>query len=241
MTMNIHLRPNKRYEMTADAQKTVVLTIKLDYPQLQSLITLLEDNPDIVNPLKKACAGFKEDEAEGNVSIELHANCNPAELNRLGSFFEQCGHPEGALSCFQEAAQLAPENSVYQNSLGYCLLRLNRFGEALPYFQRAVELDKENPWLLHTLGDCFAGLGQTDKALEHFRLALDLSHDSGEEIRLMMRSRILGKIFLLTGNTLDGIETLQAAFDRATQEEFLFVAKDCSRWIERAHSSPAPL
>lgn len=166
---------------------------------------------------------------------------NPEYHNKRGYRLYVLDRFKEALPCFQEAARLAPENLAYQKNLGYCLLHLDRFEEALPYFKRAAELDKGHPWLLHPLGDCFAGLEQTDKALEHFRLALDLSHDSGEEIRLMMRSGILGKIFLLTGNTLDGIETLQAAFDRATQEGFLFVAKDCSRWIERAHFSPAPL
>ncbi len=85
---------------------------------------------------------------------------NPAALTSLGLALTEKGDLEGALQCYQHAAQVNPEDAVAISSLARMYEMLGRVDEAVTAFMQAAELYLKNR--------------QNEKAIENFNAVIHL-------------------------------------------------------------------
>ena len=76
------------------------------------------------------------------------------------------------LNSLQEAANLAPEEPAYLNSLGLVLLDLKQLREAEEAFRKAIALDPSYAMAHHNLGVALAESGRWEEAVQGYRRAL---------------------------------------------------------------------
>jgi len=80
----------------------------------------------------------------------------------------------------RKALNLEGENAEIWTSLGECLLRQKKNGEALKAFQRAAELDPGNAHRLYDVGDAHIAIGQPDQAIAVLEEVIKRRHDYKE-------------------------------------------------------------
>jgi TPR repeat protein len=80
-----------------------------------------------------------------------------------------------ALAYAREAVGKQPEEGAYQDTLGWVLYRMHRFGEALPPLCKAAKLDPGSPEIHSHLGDAFWHVGLAEDARMQWQQAYDLS------------------------------------------------------------------
>lgn len=80
----------------------------------------------------------------------------------------------------REALKLEGENAEIWTSLGECLLRQKKNGEALKAFQRAAELDPSNANRLYDVGDAHMALGQPEQTIDILQEVIKRRHDYKE-------------------------------------------------------------
>ena len=95
----------------------------------------------------------------------------------LGRTLHAQGNLEGALSSFQQAVQLQPQDAATHANLGYILREQGRFVEAIASFQLALELAPHWPELHFNLGQVFYEQGSMTEALQSFQHAIVLRPD----------------------------------------------------------------
>ncbi len=96
-----------------------------------------------------------------------------------------------ALESYQQAATLAPENSLYLNEYGVHLRTLGQYREAIAVFEKALEIDLEekgtkHPWVAirwNNLGEAWRSLGEYEKALKVFQTVLGDSHPNTKVVQ----------------------------------------------------------
>lgn len=81
---------------------------------------------------------------------------------------------EEALTEYEKALVLEPENPRVHQSLGHAKTRLGRLTEALEHYQEAVRLHPTDSDLHYDLGVVARQLGQADESRHHLRQALEL-------------------------------------------------------------------
>jgi tetratricopeptide (TPR) repeat protein len=111
--------------------------------------------------------------------VYLHAAAdqeptNPAWQAQLGDALVQMGDITGALSYYQRATQIAPQNSVYWRLLAsFCVqYELNLSDVGLPAARQAVALAPEDPDALDVMGQLLYLQGDNDNALRFLQRAI---------------------------------------------------------------------
>ena len=97
--------------------------------------------------------------------------------NDLGYLYADQGKKlEQAEKMIRKALKAEPDNSAYQDSMGWVLFKTGRYDEALKYLKKAsADRDGEDPTILDHLGDCLEKLKQTKPAIENWKKALELA------------------------------------------------------------------
>ncbi len=86
---------------------------------------------------------------------------------------------EGAVTAYQRAETLLPNNSYLLQNLAFVLRRLGRWEEAEGEYKKALALDPRSVSLLTSMGGEFYNyLGRTDEALALLNRALEIAPDS---------------------------------------------------------------
>lgn len=80
---------------------------------------------------------------------------DPEEVKRAGNDLYSTGHLAEALSLYDRAIVLSPDNAVYRNNRAAALTRLGRLGEALRECEEAVRLDPNYKRAQQRLGYLF--------------------------------------------------------------------------------------
>ena len=97
------------------------------------------------------------------------ASVRGAQAYREGNRALERGDPSQAVSQYERAALLLPEQSEIHNQLGLALARAGRLDEALREFERATELDCDNR---------AAGLNLVRARQERSRLSAGLAQEN---------------------------------------------------------------
>jgi tetratricopeptide (TPR) repeat protein len=90
---------------------------------------------------------------------------------------------EAALKEWNSALELAPEESLVQNGLGFTLSKMGKFDEAIQHFKKALILDPQSAEACNNLGDALARKKNTKEAIIQFERAakMDLGYTPAHE------------------------------------------------------------
>lgn len=105
------------------------------------------------------------------------------ELIKSGRELMYAHDYENALSLFERAIQINPNNSTAHTNKGSILLQLGNFSEAIDSFDTSLKLDPNNPITLNNKGTTLMQLDEIDLALSLFdqALAIDPTYQSATE------------------------------------------------------------
>eukprot|EP00826_Nyctotherus_ovalis_P059859 TRINITY_DN8361_c0_g4_i1.p1 TRINITY_DN8361_c0_g4~~TRINITY_DN8361_c0_g4_i1.p1 ORF type:complete len:321 (+),score=86.17 TRINITY_DN8361_c0_g4_i1:1391-2353(+) len=104
----------------------------------------------------------------------------------LGMTYFHNKQPNEALTCFERAEKLDPENPLNKYQKATVLLSMNKLTEALGVLEELrVKVPKEAP--IHVLiGKIHKKMGNKDKALAHFNMAMDLDPKESNVIKSLI-------------------------------------------------------
>lgn len=99
-----------------------------------------------------------------------------------GKNYVNMGFPESALSHFDKALSLSPEQEdlpyIY-SYMGSCLKDIGLWDDAISVLQQGLKEDEERPDMHNTIGVCYFKLEKYEDAITHFKRAIDLNPASG--------------------------------------------------------------
>jgi tetratricopeptide (TPR) repeat protein len=100
-----------------------------------------------------------------------------------------------ALSAWQRATQLSPDDAEAHGNLGKALHDRGRLADAVASYRRTLEIEPELPEVLLHLGNALGALGKIDEAVESFSRLLKIRPDYPEaHCNLGNALRILGQL-----------------------------------------------
>ena len=124
---------------------------------------------------------------------------NPELLHRLGRLMGQLGQRDLELALVGQAIARAPSVPGYHADLGEALLRAGHTVDARATFEHTLAIDPTSADAAAGLADVLLDMGEVTKARALVELGL------GASVR---RSRVLGRIALLDGETAPAVEWL---------------------------------
>ena len=116
--------------------------------------------------------------------------------------------PDLAISEYQQAVQLAPNDPTTHLKLGEYLWQQSKYQEAIVALERAVSLDPHNAAAHYQLGNSYVHLAEPNKALPSLVDAARL------DPTLDVAVKDLGKIYYDQGNYEESVRVLKKAADR---------------------------
>ncbi len=95
---------------------------------------------------------------------------------------------EGAVSLWQQALQLKPDDWQLENNIAYTLaVNLNRPADALPFAESAAVHSPNSPQVLDTLGSVYLVLGHPEKAIAPLTAAVRATRGTPRDAQYMIR------------------------------------------------------
>ncbi len=98
-------------------------------------------------------------------------------LHMLGVIASQCGQPQAALSCIDQAIAIKPSAVMFHVNRAGALLALRQLDAALSACQAALRLQRNSAEAYQVMGHVLSDLGRPDQALAAYRDALRLKPD----------------------------------------------------------------
>ncbi|PIN16564.1 Thioredoxin [Handroanthus impetiginosus] len=92
---------------------------------------------------------------------------DPEELKRMGNEHYKKGHFAEALTLYEKAIAISPNNATYHFNRAAALMGLKRLVEAVKECEEAIRLDPGYVRAHHRLGSLFLSLGQVENARKH--------------------------------------------------------------------------
>ncbi|KAL3503133.1 hypothetical protein ACH5RR_037582 [Cinchona calisaya] len=111
--------------------------------------------------------GLVVGEATRKSGAGMLSSNDPEELKRLGNENYKKGCFAEALSLYDKAIAISPDNSAYHCNRAAALISLKRFSEAVRECEEAIRLDPGYVRAHHRLGSLLLSLGQVENARRH--------------------------------------------------------------------------
>lgn len=156
--------------------------VDLASPKLQHL-QQLGANRFSQGDLKGALICFEGIRVESGSDASACARC--AELLALMGCYSE------ALTRYEEAVSLSPDNAEYEHDKGFVLERMYRMEEALACYRRAVSLNPRSHGSFNNLASSFVALGQFPEAQGAYREAIRLDPGNTTYYRNLVQSHKL--------------------------------------------------
>lgn len=145
--------------------------------------------------------------------VETAARLDPFDTQPLQSkslLAQRQGNNKGAVNALEEAVQRDPNNYLPYMLLGLAQMnQLNDYDAAVESLRESLELSPNATYVRSSFAQALVRKGDLEKAREQYEKLRDEGHISLEGLY------DLGRIYTRTGDPEKGIETLQAAKQRA--------------------------
>jgi len=131
-----------------------------------------ENEPGVVDQIKKL---NDENIAELKKAIEAEPDNARiwAELGAAYTWISSKGSLEDSYLAYKKAADLEPNNVVYNNFLGDSLISLGKYEEAILVYQKTIRQTDKNGYAFQGLGIAYENLKVYDEARKYYQKALD--------------------------------------------------------------------
>ena len=93
-------------------------------------------------------------------------------LHMLGVIASQCGQPQAAVACIDQAIAIKPSAAMFHVNRAAALLALGQLDAALAACQTALRLQRNSAEATQVMGHVLSDLGRTEEALAAYRDAL---------------------------------------------------------------------
>jgi len=104
---------------------------------------------------------------------------NPLFLNNYAySLCERGERLDDALALAKKAVKAEPENSAYQDTIGWIYYMMGRYNLALVHIKRSVDQRDDSSVVIEHLGDVYQKLGDLQQARSHWQRALELDTEN---------------------------------------------------------------
>ncbi|QDH80408.1 tetratricopeptide repeat protein [Echinicola soli] len=90
------------------------------------------------------------------------------ELNNQGARYFLNGKFDQAVSCYEEAYKLHPENTSLLNNMGLYYHQQQDFDKALSFFQKAIDLEEKSSYMVNA-GNALAMQGKLEEARKQYQ------------------------------------------------------------------------
>lgn len=107
---------------------------------------------------------------------------NDVALNNLGVVFLARGLVDEALSRFQDAVTIRPDNAPAQGNLGKAFLQKGNLDEAMTHYRRLLQIEPNNLEAHNILGTAFFQEGKVDQAIGEWQRILAIEADNGNAL-----------------------------------------------------------
>jgi len=149
--------------------------------QLQSWSNNKSPPQSQLNNLLEKYQNARYDDAETMAtSITLEFPGHQFGWKMLGVLLARTGRKSEALSAYQKAVQLAPQDAEAQNNLGTALEGFGRFEEAKASYRQSIALKPDYVEAHNNLGNTLKELGRLEEAEASYRQAISLKSDYAE-------------------------------------------------------------
>jgi tetratricopeptide (TPR) repeat protein len=125
--------------------------------------------------------------------------------NNLGLTLLQKGKVEEAITHFQKALAINPNEAEGHNNLGNALLKRGNVDEAIVHYQKALQITPDLAEAHNNLGNALVRKGSVDEAIVHYQKALQITPDLAET------HNNLGNALVQKGNVDEAIIHYQKA------------------------------
>src|SRR6476661_4390093 len=98
-------------------------------------------------------------------------------LHMLGVIASQCGQPQAAVACIDQAIAIKPSAAMFHVNRAAALLALGQLDAALAACQTALRLQRNSAEATQVMGHVLSDLGRTEEALAAYRDALRYKPD----------------------------------------------------------------
>jgi tetratricopeptide (TPR) repeat protein len=98
-------------------------------------------------------------------------------LHMLGVLASQCGRPEAALACIDQAIAIKPSDAIYHVNRACALLAMRRLDAALATCREALRLKRSCAEAYQVMGHVLSDLGEPEEAIAAYRDAFRYKPD----------------------------------------------------------------
>ena len=92
----------------------------------------------------------------------------------------QKGQADEAITHYQKALQINPDNAEAHYNLGNVLLKKGSVDEAITHYQKALQINPDYAEAHNNLGNALLQKGSVDEAIAHYQKALQINPDYAE-------------------------------------------------------------
>jgi len=131
------------------------------------------DSEQTINFYERALGIRKNPVLEGELSKLYYGKGKLAALN---------GRIDEALSFYQRAVSLNPQEPIFLNSLGVTYFKKDDFENAEVWFKRATEIGSWHTWSFSNLGLLYARQGKNELAEDYLKKALEIKEDNTDAL-----------------------------------------------------------
>jgi Flp pilus assembly protein TadD len=116
------------------------------------------------------------------------------------------GNPDGAISEYQKALSINPNDVVVQARLGVCFQRAGRMEQAQRQYELAVRMNPRYAEAWNNLGSSYHTRGEYNQAIKYYQKAID------NKPSLAAAYKNMGAAYFAQGRFEEGYRAFQAAF-----------------------------
>lgn len=147
---------------------------------MQSVSRPAEAVPAVLSPSTPAVPNLATpaaDKPQAQAVQKTGTNDGVETIYRWGRVLEEAGELQGALTRYEEALAMDPENPLVLSQAGRLNIRLGRYGDAVALLKQAIAVSDANPDIMNDLGVALTFNGKAAEAVELYDHLLEQHPD----------------------------------------------------------------